>query len=60
MEKPTGIQYLMFQGIEALGIVRGDIFDIDTGIWYVWILSPLISVARILPDGTVDTMESKI
>ncbi len=55
--KPTDTQYLIFQALNSLMLIRLDAFDTDTGIWHIWVLSPATNIAKILPNGAIELME---
>ena len=52
----TEAQYLIFNALEALDLVRRDFYD-DTGIWYLETVSPTLPISRLLPDGEVLPVE---
>ncbi len=58
--KPTGIQYLVFKAFETIKIVERDIFDSETGTWYLWIFSPTTNLALLFPDGSIEVMEIEL
>lgn len=49
----TEAQYLVFNALEALGLVRRDVYDDDTGVWYLETLSPVLPVSRLMSDGEI-------
>lgn len=53
----TEIQYLIFNALETLGLVRRDFYDDDTGIWYLETISPILPISKLLPDGEVLSIE---
>lgn len=54
----TEAQYLIFNALETLGLVRRDFYDEDTGIWYLETLSPTYPISRLLPDGDILPLET--
>lgn len=55
----TEAQYLVFNALEALGLVRRDFYDEDTtGIWYLETISPTLPISRLLPDGEILPLET--
>ena len=53
----TEAQYLIFNALEVLGLVRRDFYDDDTGIWYLETVSLTLPISRLLPDGEVLPLE---
>jgi hypothetical protein len=58
--KPRGTQYLIYQALTSLMLIRLDTFDTDTGIWHIWVLSPVTNIAKILPNGSIELMEYEL
>jgi hypothetical protein len=48
--EPTEEQFLVFNALE---IVLYSLYDPDDGSWYISTLSPILPVAKILPDGEI-------
>lgn len=54
----TEAQYLIFNALEALGLVRRDFYDDDmTGIWYLETVSLTLPISRLMPDGEILPLE---
>lgn len=53
----TEAQYLIFNALEVLGLVRRDFYDDEPGIWYLETISPTLPVSKLLPDGEVLPLE---
>ena len=53
----TEAQYLVFNALESLGLVRRDFYDEDMGIWYLETISPTLPFSRLMPNGEVLPLE---
>lgn len=53
----TESQYLVFNALETLGLVRRNLYDTNTGIWYLETLSPTLRLCRLMPDGEILPLE---
>jgi hypothetical protein len=57
--KPTGTQYLIFEALDTLRVIRRYFFNPETGIWFIEVLSPVASIAKIMPNGSIELVEAK-
>jgi hypothetical protein len=57
--QPTGTQYLIFQALDALMLIKRYFFAPEMGIWFVEVLSPIANVAKIMPNGSIELVEAK-
>jgi hypothetical protein len=55
--KPTGTQYLVFEALDTLMLLKEDFYSPETGIWFVEVLSPVTNIAKIMPNGSIELME---
>lgn len=51
--KQTGTQYLVFQALDNLMLIKRHFFNPDTGIWFLEVLSPITNIAKIMPNGSI-------
>jgi uncharacterized membrane protein len=57
MYKPTGTQYLVFQALDTLMLIKKNFFNSDTGIWFIEVLSPITNIAKIMDNGSIQLVE---
>lgn len=55
---PTEEQFLVFNALDTLQLPRPDFFDAQRSIWYVETLSPILPLARLMPDGEILPLET--
>jgi hypothetical protein len=60
MYKPTGTQYLVFEALDTLMLIRKDFYSPETGIWFIDVLSPLANTAKIMPNGSIELMRGEL
>lgn len=53
----TEAQYLVFNALETLSLIRRDFYDEETGVWYLETLSPVLPIARLMPTGEILPVE---
>lgn len=56
--EPTEEQFLVINALETLKFLLSDVYDDDTGIWYIETLSPVLKYAQIMPDGEITVVEA--
>lgn len=54
----TEAQYLIFNALEVLGLVRRDFYDENTGIWYLETVSPTLPISKLILDGEILPLET--
>jgi len=54
---PTGTQYLVFEALDTLMLIRGQFFDSDSGLWVLAVLIPIARVIKLMPNGSTDLIE---
>ena len=54
----TEAQYLVVNALQTLEILTGEFYDEETGIWYIETPSPILPIARLMPDGEVLPLEA--
>jgi hypothetical protein len=55
--KQTGTQYLVFQALDTLMLIKRHFFNPDTGSWFLEVLSPITNIAKIMPNGSIELVE---
>lgn len=51
--EPTEEQYLILNALETLGLLEHNFYDEDDGSWYIRTPSPILPIARLLPNGDI-------
>jgi hypothetical protein len=57
MPKQTGTQYLVFEALDTLMLIKRYFFNADTCIWFIEVLSPITNIVKIMPNGSKQLME---
>lgn len=56
--EPTEEQFLVFNALDTLQLLRRDFFDARSGVWYLETLSPVLPLSRLMPDGEILPLEA--
>ncbi|UFP95780.1 hypothetical protein [Gloeobacter morelensis] len=51
--EPSEAQFLIVNALDALELLESDVYDRETGIWYIKTPSPSLPVAQLMFDGEV-------
>ncbi len=57
--EPKEAQYLVINALQTLELLLGDAFDSDDGVWYIRTPSPVLPIARLMPDGEITQFEEE-
>lgn len=56
--EPTEEQFLVMNALETLNFLVSDVYDGETGIWYIETLSQVLKCAQLMPDGEITVVEA--
>ena len=51
--EPSEEQYLIINALDTLGLLGSSFYDPQEGAWYIETLSPILPIAKIMPDGEI-------
>jgi hypothetical protein len=51
--EPTEEQYLIINALDTLKLLIHSFYDEEEGIWYIGTPSPVLSTAKLLPNGDI-------
>ena len=51
--EPTEEQYLIINALDTLGLLGSSFYDPEEGAWYIDTPSPILPIAKILPNGEI-------
>lgn len=56
--EPTEEQFLVFNALDTLQLLRRDFYDAQSKVRYLETLSPILPLPRLMPDGEILPMEA--
>jgi hypothetical protein len=57
MIEPTEEQYIVVNALETLGLLIENRYDQESGLWYLYTLSPLVPFSVLMQNGEITTIE---
>ncbi len=55
--EPTESQYLVINSLLTLELLLYDLYDSETGLWYINTPSTMLPIACVMPDGEIQPVE---